>query len=690
MKPKISGVDFNPDVGERCVTISLPDDDRLVSLFFGQAFRFLSAPSYYYDNGFRMQTARIFEYYMTKNLLGEISDECKVPMIPASEVYLIPPSCVGQVIWLAVDTNPENYLRCDGRTYKKEQFPQLYAAISPVFKNGDTFTVPDIRNKVIGGVSNDNRLGSNAGANSRLQETSEVAPHDHYITGTTDQTQVPHDHGGNTLSGNSTFYRTVGQAGTSAQSNHVTGFSSGSFVDRTDTNYPLRLHNHDIPEDDIRHFHGLDLFTQSNHIFSEQTPMNMRQRTTYLYPFICAGSLKANGEGMMYFLRQRGSLVEQTTNGGGDFFPAFDLGNCFTDPVTGENVGTGDISIAIDSNNTTTNQIINNTYNYGNWSDPSSNPSEVEEALCSVILVWVQGVMQYLADNPPSQLPAVCQQPRLGLAIGASGAIAARLALIPALQPVAAAFASLSVGLAVGAVLCEIGEEIEPLFVDNSFTTDQNAINEVVCYMSDRINYPVTTVQINESLDGFSGSANAEKIAEVMGFQINNPAAVGEVFRGAQGAVDQAGSSNLPCPCTDTPCTSVDITWSQIPNPPFLPDDWTVGTATYADRPVSFSRRSDGRYQNDADFTNISIRYDFPSACFVNSLTMGFQKSDNSYVVGAFANTANGQRIWIDVASGSFGTPLVQERNAPVGLEVTAFEFLLWSGDIIWNNVRWS
>ena len=63
--------------------------------------------------------------------------------------------------------------------------------------------------------------------------------------------------------GNSTFYRTVLQGGTSSAGNHVVGYSASAYVDRTDANYPMSSHTHNYVDYYANSISGIASHTHS-------------------------------------------------------------------------------------------------------------------------------------------------------------------------------------------------------------------------------------------------------------------------------------------------------------------------------------------------------------------------------------------------------------------------------------------
>ena len=89
---------------------------------------------------------------------------------------------IGKVIPMALSTAPDGYLLCDGSTYTKSAYPDLYNALigTSFIVDANSFTVPNIKGKVIVGLdSNDtdfDTLGETGGSK-ELQE------HSHQIKG---------------------------------------------------------------------------------------------------------------------------------------------------------------------------------------------------------------------------------------------------------------------------------------------------------------------------------------------------------------------------------------------------------------------------------------------------------------------------------------------------------------------------
>jgi len=93
---------------------------------------------------------------------------------------------IGMIFPLVTLDPPPNVLPCDGSTYLRADFPELFAVLdTPFIVDADHFTVPDLRGKTIigaGGVYNNADTG---GEESHTLDVSEMPSHSHTIPLTT-------------------------------------------------------------------------------------------------------------------------------------------------------------------------------------------------------------------------------------------------------------------------------------------------------------------------------------------------------------------------------------------------------------------------------------------------------------------------------------------------------------------------
>lgn len=91
---------------------------------------------------------------------------------------------IGQVIEWAGAALPPNMLECDGATYLKADYPDLYAVLDSAFiVDGSHFIVPDLREKVVLGVSGSIAMGDTGGEAEHTLITTETPSHDHIASG---------------------------------------------------------------------------------------------------------------------------------------------------------------------------------------------------------------------------------------------------------------------------------------------------------------------------------------------------------------------------------------------------------------------------------------------------------------------------------------------------------------------------
>jgi len=88
-------------------------------------------------------------------------------------------------LWpIATATVPDNMLLCDGATYNRVDYPDLYAALDAAFIiDADTFVVPDLIDRVPVGSGNLFAVGEMGGEVDHTLDTTEIPSHQHSIDG---------------------------------------------------------------------------------------------------------------------------------------------------------------------------------------------------------------------------------------------------------------------------------------------------------------------------------------------------------------------------------------------------------------------------------------------------------------------------------------------------------------------------
>ena len=97
----------------------------------------------------------------------DVADEALALMMPVQ--------LTGTIFYTAAATPPEGALVCDGSTYQREQYPELWETLADVYKTPDTFTVPDLLGTFIRG----NTPGTQGGSDSVTLEVSNLPAHAH-------------------------------------------------------------------------------------------------------------------------------------------------------------------------------------------------------------------------------------------------------------------------------------------------------------------------------------------------------------------------------------------------------------------------------------------------------------------------------------------------------------------------------
>jgi microcystin-dependent protein len=97
---------------------------------------------------------------------------------------------LGCILPFATDDFPTGILPCDGSTFSRVDYPDLYAVLAAVFiVDADNFITPDLRGRTILGAGTGSGLspratGDTGGEETHQLDTGELAAHDHTIPAT--------------------------------------------------------------------------------------------------------------------------------------------------------------------------------------------------------------------------------------------------------------------------------------------------------------------------------------------------------------------------------------------------------------------------------------------------------------------------------------------------------------------------
>jgi microcystin-dependent protein len=94
---------------------------------------------------------------------------------------------VGSILPYAGKDAPEGWLLCDGSTYKKADYPDLYAVIGETYSLGSgsetQFSLPDLKARFPVGISGNDALGATGGAKEVQLQKGNLPSHRHRVRG---------------------------------------------------------------------------------------------------------------------------------------------------------------------------------------------------------------------------------------------------------------------------------------------------------------------------------------------------------------------------------------------------------------------------------------------------------------------------------------------------------------------------
>jgi len=102
-------------------------------------------------------------------------------------LYEVKNPMIGLITAYITADPPANVLPCDGGTYLREEFPNLYESIDPFFiVDADHFFVPDLRGRTVIGAGippglSTRAVGDQGGEEEHQLTTAELASHTHTI-----------------------------------------------------------------------------------------------------------------------------------------------------------------------------------------------------------------------------------------------------------------------------------------------------------------------------------------------------------------------------------------------------------------------------------------------------------------------------------------------------------------------------
>lgn len=121
--------------------------------------------------------------------LDEVTDADwdAIEKLVANAYYELMTPLLGMIFPVSLATLPNNMLLCDGSTYAREDYPDLYAVIDSAFiVDADTFIVPDLRSRIPLGAGEGSGLSNytvnqTGGEEAHQLTTAELASHNHAL-----------------------------------------------------------------------------------------------------------------------------------------------------------------------------------------------------------------------------------------------------------------------------------------------------------------------------------------------------------------------------------------------------------------------------------------------------------------------------------------------------------------------------
>lgn len=142
--------------------------------------RVLTLPSGLWSVAFGLLALATKAQYFRDDPFGATGEQCArafSEMIGKHSMTAIP---IGTILDFMGDTPPEGFLICNGKTYLRDDYPELYEILPTSFIiNADEFITPDLRTRFTAGTPDSTSTGNTGGANSVTIGVNNLPSHNH-------------------------------------------------------------------------------------------------------------------------------------------------------------------------------------------------------------------------------------------------------------------------------------------------------------------------------------------------------------------------------------------------------------------------------------------------------------------------------------------------------------------------------
>lgn len=159
----------------------LRDGDKIIQTQTSRIHKILSDVGLYHNRLDGVVIGSVDPKAATVTTLSVINDAHVGGRVYQGGYMLVP---VGSIFPYAQSSAPNGYLLCDGNTYDRDSYPELFAVIGTTYGSDgyETFNVPDMRGKFPLGINTSEDLAQTGGSTSHTLSVDEMPSHGHSTT----------------------------------------------------------------------------------------------------------------------------------------------------------------------------------------------------------------------------------------------------------------------------------------------------------------------------------------------------------------------------------------------------------------------------------------------------------------------------------------------------------------------------